>query len=140
MVIPSQKTNRDTTNMCPTINFHIYRNLSHFKIRDRCTYEEHTTCSMCSTIPYIDKISKVYIWQELVLVEKLNTSLYQKFYILVIQKLEFHFPHVPILGTHHCGKELCDAFKHRGQLYNIGIYLEYVYIVFFGFGVINICV
>ena len=39
-----------------------------------------------------------------------NTSLY----IPSIQRLDFHLPHVRILGTNHCGELQCTAFKHIG--------------------------
>ena len=35
------------------------------------------------------------------------------FYILEIQKLDFHLPHMYILGKNHCGKMRCKAFKCR---------------------------
>ena len=35
------------------------------------------------------------------------------FYILEIQKLDFHLPHVRILGTNHCDSMQCMAFKRR---------------------------
>ena len=44
IVITIQEENKDTTNTCPTIKFHIYRNVSHFKMHERHPYEEGTTC------------------------------------------------------------------------------------------------
>ena len=38
-----------------------------------------------------------------------NTS----FYIPAIQKLDFHLPHVRILGTSYCGELQRTAFKRR---------------------------
>ena len=38
-----------------------------------------------------------------------HTSLY----IPAIKKLEFHIPHVQILGTNHCGDSRRNAFKRR---------------------------
>ena len=38
-----------------------------------------------------------------------NTS----FYIPAIRKLAFCLPHVPILGTNHCGEMRRTSFKHR---------------------------
>ena len=35
------------------------------------------------------------------------------FYIPSIQRLEFHLPHVRILGTDHCGELRRTPFKHR---------------------------
>ena len=37
IVLPSQKENKDTTNMCPTLIFHVYRNVSHCNIHERLT-------------------------------------------------------------------------------------------------------
>ena len=36
-----------------------------------------------------------------------------RFYIPSTQKLDFHLPHVRILGTNHCGEMRCTAFKRR---------------------------
>ena len=33
--------------------------------------------------------------------------------------MEFHFPHVRIIGNHQCGKELNETFKHRGEFYKV---------------------
>ena len=44
------------------------------------------------------------------------TDFHEKNYITAIQKLAFHFPHMRILGTHHCGKKLLEAFK-RHKIY-----------------------
>ena len=33
-------------------------------------------------------------------------------YILEIQKLEFHIPHVQIMGTNNCGDYCQTTFKH----------------------------
>ena len=35
------------------------------------------------------------------------------FYKPVIQKLDFHLPHVHILGTNHCGEMRLKSFKRR---------------------------
>ena len=35
------------------------------------------------------------------------------FYIPAIQKLDFHLPHVRILGKKHCGEMRRTAFKRR---------------------------
>ena len=32
-------------------------------------------------------------------------------YIPAIQELDFHLPHVRILGTNHCGEMQCTVFK-----------------------------
>ena len=48
-----------------------------------------------------------------------------KNYIPAIQKLAFHLSHVRILGTHHCGKELREAFKRQGNLHDVLCYSGY---------------
>ena len=42
------------------------------------------------------------------------SDLKTSFYILAIQKMDFHIQHVCILGTNHCGKMRRTAFKQRG--------------------------
>ena len=40
-------------------------------------------------------------------------NFYTGFYIPEIQMLEFHIPHVQILGTNHCGDSCQTVFKRR---------------------------
>ena len=42
-------------------------------------------------------------------ISNFNTS----FYIIAIQKLTFHIPHVQILDMKHCGDSCQTAFKRR---------------------------
>ena len=62
---------------------------------------------MCSTGHSSVTHGKVYTCKDLVLLETLMSEFNNKYYITEIQKLAFHLPHVSIIGTHHCGKELC---------------------------------
>ena len=41
------------------------------------------------------------------------------FYILAIQKLDFHLPHLRILGTNHCGAMQRTSFKRRGLFQDV---------------------
>ena len=41
------------------------------------------------------------------------SNFHTSFYIPDIQKLEFHNPHVQILGTSHCGDSCGNMFKRR---------------------------
>ena len=41
------------------------------------------------------------------------------FYIPSIQKLEFHIPHVQILGKNHCGDSRWTAFKRRESFQDV---------------------
>ena len=51
--------------------------------------------------------------------DTLIKEFFEKFYIPGIQKLAFNFPHVSILGTYNCGKEICERFKRKGELPNV---------------------
>ena len=41
------------------------------------------------------------------------SEFHTRYYILAIQKLAFHLPHVHILGTNHCGEMRRTALKRR---------------------------
>ena len=65
-------------------------------------------------------LTKVYIHQyyngvikDLVMMETIISNFHTSLYIPDIQKLEFHIPHVQILGTNNCGDSLQTAFKRR---------------------------
>ena len=73
-------------------------------MNDRVPYEEHTKCSMCSTMSITGMTVKVHTQKDLVLLDVLITEFHEKFYILAIQKIEFLLPHMRILSTHHRGK------------------------------------
>ena len=52
----------------------------------------------------------------------MGTTIYNfhtSFYMTAIQKLEFHIPHVQILGTNHCGDSRQTAFKHRESFQDV---------------------
>ena len=74
---------------------------------------------LCFTVPSSDRTVKVTTRKELLLLETPITEFHEKLYIPAIQKLAFRLTHVRILGTHHCGKELCEAFKRRGNLHDV---------------------
>ena len=74
---------------------------------------------MCSTVVSSVTPGKVYTQNELVFLETLISEFHNKYYNPSILKLEFHFPHVRILGTHHCGKERCEAFKCRRKQHDV---------------------
>ena len=60
-----------------------------------------------------DGFRKIYTRKELVIMETTISDFRTSFYILAIQKLSFHLPHVRILGTNHCGEMQRTAFKRR---------------------------
>ena len=109
--VPHQETNTNATNTCSTIRFHVYRHVSCCTVHDIRSYEERTKYYMFSTDFITVTPGKVYAWKELVLLETLISEFHSKYYIPKNQKLAFNFPHVHILGTHHCGKKRREAFK-----------------------------
>ena len=60
-----------------------------------------------------DKFTKIYTRKEIVMIETTIYDFNTSFYILAIQKLSFHLPHVRILGTNHCGEMPRTAFKRH---------------------------
>ena len=65
--ITYQKTNKDATNMCSTIRFHVYCNVLCCTVNFILPYKERKICSMCST--YISSVTpgKVYTLKDIVL-------------------------------------------------------------------------
>ena len=47
------------------------------------------------------------------MIETTTSDFHTSFYVPAIQKLDFHLPHVRMLGTNHGGEMLCTAFKQR---------------------------
>ena len=68
---------------------------------------------MCKHESSSDKSTKIYTRKELVMMETTISDFHTSLYIPVIKKLDFHIPHVRILGTNNCGAMLCTAFKQR---------------------------
>ena len=48
------------------------------------------------------------------MMEKIVSDFHTSFYIPDIQKLDFHLPHVHILGKNNCSEMQCTALKRRG--------------------------
>ena len=68
---------------------------------------------MCKQESSSDKSPKIYTIKELVMMETTIFEFHTRYYIPAIQKLDFHLPHVRILGTNHCGEMRCTAFERR---------------------------
>ena len=63
---------------------------------------------------YQTNLQNIYTRKELVIIETKNSIFYTSFCIPAIQTLEFHLPHVHILGTNNCGEMQRTAFKRHG--------------------------
>ena len=68
---------------------------------------------MCKQESPLYAFRKIYTRKELVMMDTTISDFNTSVYILAIQKLAFHLPHVRILGTSHCGKMRHTAFKRR---------------------------
>ena len=53
------------------------------------------------------------------------SDLHIRYYIPAIQELDFHLPHVRILGTNQCGEIQQKAFKGRELFQNFICCLDY---------------
>ena len=80
---------------------------------------------MCSTNPSYSTPGKVYTQKELMLLETLISKFHKKYHTQEIQKLEFHLPHVGMLGMHHSGKERCETFKRRMKKHDVLCWSDY---------------
>ena len=66
---------------------------------------------MCKQESSPDKSTKIYTRKVLVIMETTIYDFRTIFYIPAIQKLDFHLPHVRILGTNYCGEMRRTEFK-----------------------------
>ena len=68
---------------------------------------------MCKQESLTDKSTKIDTRKELVMMETTISYFHTRFCIPAIQKLDFHLPHVRILGTNHCSEMRRTDFKQR---------------------------
>ena len=105
--ITDQETDDKNPNPSPSISFHIYY------LIERCTKHgglmltDNKSCCECQHDTVSVQSTKIYTIKELLRMEKTFSNFHTSFFIPEIQKLEFHIPHIQILGTNHCG----DSFK-----------------------------
>ena len=93
------------------MRFHIYHLIPHFTVHGRQPLDKERTCHLCLQYPDSVPPEKLYTGKELVMMEASIDDFHASFYILEIQKILFHLPHVQILGTNHCGNTRRGAFK-----------------------------
>ena len=90
-------------------------------------------CYMYKQESSSDKSTEIYTRKELVTTETTISDFHTRFYIPATQKLDFHLPHVRILGTNHCGEILWTAFKQRGLFQDVLCCRDYSERVFSSF-------
>ena len=81
---------------------------------------------MCKQESSPDKSTKIYARKELVMMETTISDFHTSFYIPAIQNLDFHIPHVRILGTNHCSELQRTAFKRRELFQDVLCRRDYV--------------
>ena len=74
---------------------------------------------MCEQESLPDKSTKIYTRKDLVMMETIIKTFHTSFYISAIQKLDFHIPHVRILGTNHCDELRRTAFKRHALFQDV---------------------
>ena len=102
--IPDQETTKKHDETTPSIRFHIYHIIGRCTYHGRIPLKEKKICYMCEQESLPDKSTKIYTRKKLVMMETTISDFHTSFYIPAIQKLDFHIPHVRILGTNHCGE------------------------------------
>ena len=85
IVIPSHEANKDTTNTCLTIIFHVYHNVLHCNMHGLPTYYKQTTCSFYYKMTISYRTEKVYTKKELVLLETSIPEFQESFHISEIK-------------------------------------------------------
>ena len=122
---PNQELNHTTKTISLTIRFRLYKNVSHFTVHEKRPFEEKLTCVLWSTVKPEKPNAKFYSRKYPVLMETSIYDLHEKLYITSIQNMDFHFPHVRILGTHQCGRERRENFKYWDSFKDVLCWRDY---------------
>ena len=117
--IPDQETYDNHTNPSPSIRFHIYHLIECCTKHCRLPLSEKKSCRACQHNTASVKSTKIYTRKELVMMETTISNFHTSILIIEIQKLNFHIPHVQILGTNHCGDSCQTAFKRRESFQDV---------------------
>ena len=117
--LPDQEIDKKHEEKTPSIRFHIYH------IIERCTahgiipLKDKKICYMCKQVSSSDKSTKIYTRKNIVMMQTTISDFHTRLNISAIQKLDFHLPHVRILGTNHCGEMRRISFKRRELFQNV---------------------
>ena len=66
---------------------------------------------MCKKESSSDESTKIYTIKDLGITKPTISDRHNSFYLPALQKLDFHLPHMRILGTNYCGEMGHTAFK-----------------------------
>ena len=123
--LPDRETDNQNPDTTPSIGFHIYHIIVRFTARGRITLKDKKICYMCKQESSSDESTKIYTRKDPVMMETTISDFPTSFYIPAIQNLDFHLPHVHILGTNHCGEMRRTAFKQRKLFQDVICHCDY---------------
>ena len=95
--LPDQETDGQYPDTSPSICFHIYHIITRFKKHGRLPLTDKKSFLKCQQDTASVKSTKINTRKELVIMETTISNFHISFYVLEIQKLAFHIPHVQIL-------------------------------------------
>ena len=113
ITITDQETDDQYPDTSPSIRFNIYHIIARCTQHDRLPLTDRKNCRNCQQNTASGQLTEIYTRKELVMMETTISDFHTSLYITEIQKLEFHIPHIQILGTNHCGDSRQTAFKRR---------------------------
>ena len=94
-----------------TTKFHVYHLIARCSTHGRLPLNKKRVTSV-NMILIMNNPQNIYTRKELGMMETTIYNFYTSFYILEIQNLTFHIPHVKILGKNHYGNSRWTTFKH----------------------------
>ena len=111
--IINQETYDQYPDNSPSIFFHIYHLIARCTKHGRLSLTNKESFGKCQQDTASGQKEYIYTRKELVMMEKTISNFHTSFHIPEIHKLEFHIPHVQVLGTNHCGYSHRTALKRR---------------------------
>ena len=111
--IPDQETDDQYYNTTSSIRFHIPRLIFCCTAHGRIPLYNKKKCRVCKHDSVSEQPKKIYTRKELVMMETTISNFRTSLYVIEIQKLLFHLPHVQILVINHCGDSCQTEFKRH---------------------------
>ena len=104
---------------------HIYNIITRCKTHGRLLLTGKKICRKCKQDTASEQSTKIYTRKDLVIMETTIYTFHTSLYIPDIQKLEFHIPHVQIIGTNNCGDSRRTAFKRQKSFQDVLCHCDY---------------
>ena len=117
--LPDQEIYYQYSNTSASIRFHIYHLIANCTAHGRLLLNIRKICLKCKQDSASEQYTKIYTGKELVMMETTISNFHTSFYIPETQDLEFHIPHVQILGKNHCGGSRRTTFKRRKSFQDV---------------------